>query len=95
MHSRTRLIAIGFIAALAAGGALAEESPPLTQRVGHALERAGEATAYGVKRGAQATAHGVKVGVDATGRELTKAGEAVGHAVHKAAEKTESVFSGK
>jgi len=82
----THLAAFVLAAGLASGAVLAGESPSLPQRAGHAVERAGTATAHGVKRGLEATRHGVQVGVQATARGLSRAGEAVEHGTHKAAD---------
>ena len=91
--SRTHLFAVvAVLAAMASGAAMAEESPTRTQRVGNALEKAGEATGRGLKRGVEATSHGVQVGVKATEHGLTRAGEAVEHATHKAADKVRTTF---
>ena len=83
---RTRCAAFTLLAALASGAALAGEPPSLPQRAGHAVERAGKATAHGVERGLEATTHGVQVGMRATARGLSRAGEAVEHGTRKAAD---------
>lgn len=91
--SRTHLVTvIAMLVALASGAAVADASPSGPVRVGHAIERAGEAAGHGVKRGVEATSHGVQVAVKATGHGLSRAGEAVEHATHKAANKVRSTF---
>lgn len=92
-NSRTHLLAVvAFLAVMASGAAVADEAPSRPQRAGHAIERAGAATAHGIKRGAEATSHGVGVAVKATAHGLSRAGEAVGRAAHKTAAKVRSKF---
>ena len=91
--STTRLVAVAAVlTAMTAGAAVAEDSPSLPQKAGHAVQKAGEATGRGLKRGVEATSHGVDVGVKATGRGLSRAGQAVEHGTHKAAEKVRATF---
>jgi hypothetical protein len=92
-NNTTRILAIGLLAALASGTALAHESPSMVHQVGHSLERAGTATGHFLKRGVEATAHGVEVGVNAVAHGLTRAGEAVDHGTHEAAAKLHSALS--
>ena len=63
------------------------EDSGTVHKVGHAIERAADATAHGIERGAEATAHGIKVGVEATGRGVKRGAAAVGRAADKVAEK--------
>lgn len=92
-NSRTRFVAfITVLAAMASGAAVAGGSPTPPQRIGHAIERAGQATGHGLKRGLEATSHGVQVAVKATAHGLSRAGEAVEHATHKSAERVRSTF---
>ena len=90
--SRPRFVVAAALAAMISGAAAANESPSLPQRVGHALERAAEATGHGLKRGVEATSHGVQVAAKATARGLSRAGDAVEHGTHKASEKMRSTF---
>jgi hypothetical protein len=90
---RPHLVAVvAILASVASGTALADESPSVPQRAGHAVQKAGDATGRGLKRGVEATTHGVQVGVNATGRGLSRAGQAVEHGTHKAAEKVRATF---
>lgn len=89
--SRIHLVAVvAVLTAWMSGAATAAESPSVPQRVGHAIERAGEAAAHGVKRGAEATSHGVEVGLKATEDGLARGGEAIEHAAHKVTQKVRS-----
>jgi hypothetical protein len=90
---RTHLVAVlAVLSALAGGAAVAGEGPSVPQKVGHAVERAADATGRGLKRGVEATSHGVQVAVKATGHGLSRAAEAVEHGTHKAAEKVKGTF---
>jgi hypothetical protein len=92
-NSRIHFVAlVAVLTATASCTAVANETPSVPQRVGRALERAGEATGHGLKRGVEATSHGVEVGVKATTHGLSRAGQAVEHGTHKAAVKVRSVF---
>jgi hypothetical protein len=92
-HARTHLVAVlAVMAAMTSRAAVADESPSVPQKAGHAIERAGEATGHGLKRAVEATTHGVQVAVKATAHGLSRAGEAVDHGTHKAAGKVRSTL---
>ncbi|MDE2607188.1 MAG: hypothetical protein KGL68_14830 [Burkholderiales bacterium] len=94
LNNTSRILAIGLLAALASGTALAQESPSMVHQVGHSLERAGTATGHFLKRGVEATAHGVQVGVNAISHGLKRVGDAVDHGTHEAADKLHAVLNG-
>lgn len=92
-HCTTRYLAIlALLSPIACGSAMAGEGPSVPQKVGHAVEKAADATGRGLKRGVEATKHGVQVAVKATGHGLSRAAEAVEHGTHKAADKVKATF---
>lgn len=92
-HSRTHYFSVfALLSAVAGSTAMAGEAPSVPQKVGHAVERAADATGRGLKRGVEATSHGVQVAVKATGHGLSRAAEAVEHGTHKAADKVKATF---